>query len=379
MLNEDQIKTLQQVADGRRSFGPEDTTMGESELEPLKRFQPIAEKIIELGDDHYLENVKPNRESSTAYSYIDLIIVKGITAKGRRALEEARGRRRLFALKKIYDRVGDSITAGIGFSEFVSVTGLMPDEGRATLSYLNEKGYLGGHGDAGLSHAGIVEAERIITDRQRATDILGSQSSEDLLLVRERESRRFRVLRRLYDMSRANVDRGVPYDKLQEAEGLDENQWWAVHDYLKAERLIKEIANLHITELGIDEIERSKESPQSSTAHFSGVVIQNYYGNVGAVQSGSHSTAYVSQQNSHAELVSLLEKLRYALEAAPETPEKSDALEQFEMLKEEAQLEQPRPGRIKSCVSAIGAFVRDVSVDVASSAITKFVEHPPPF
>jgi hypothetical protein len=176
-------------------------------------------------------------------------------------------------------------------------------------------------------------------------------------------------------MSGANVDRGVPYYELQKAEGLDEDQRWAVYDYLKAEGLLEERANIHITGLGIDEIERSQKSPQSSTEHFPGTVIQNYYGAVGAVQTGSHSTAVVTQhQNSNVDLLPLAERLVTALEALPETPGRDDALEQAEMLREEARLQIPRPKRIKSFLSAIRVLARDAAVDSASGDIAKLID-----
>jgi hypothetical protein len=375
MLSERQLRVLQQVADDTRCFGPETAADEEAILAALKQFQPEAEEIIELGDNGYLERVNPNRESTTAYSYIDLVLVKGLTAKGRKALDEARGNRRLVALKKIYEHVGDSTAEAMSFDEFAREMNFPSDEANAVLSYLNSKGYLGDTNAVGLSHKGIVEAERIITDQEEALRILGGRSREDELLVRERESRRYRVLRRLYDMSRADVDRGVPYYKLQEAERLDDLQWWPVQDYLIAEGLIRERTNLEITERGIDEIERSQRSPQASTEHFSGNVIQNYYGNVGSVQSGSHSTAVVTQyQNSNTELLPLIERLVEALEALPERPEVNDALQQTEMLKEEAQLQIPRLKRIKSYLSAIGVLAGDASVDLARGDITKLIE-----
>lgn len=374
MLTEGQLKILQLVSDGKRSFGPESPSGPETRIDALKRFQPEAVEIVELGEKNYLEKVSPQRESSTAYGFIDLIMVKGITAGGRRALDEARGLMRLVALKKIYDRVGDNHTGGISLQEFIAATDLSPDEARATLSYLNDKGYLGGHNDAGLSHAGIVEAERIITDKQEAVRILGAWSKEDELLVRDRESCRYRVLRRLYDMSGANVDRGVPYNRLQEAEGLDEQSWWAVHDYLKSEGLIRQGTYIEITERGVDEIERSRRSPQHSTEHFSSHVIQHFYGNVGAVQTGSNSTAVVTQrQNSNAELLHLVELLGHAVEATSETASREDALEQLDILMEEAGLENPRPKRIRSLLAAIRLFMGDASVESASGEISDFI------
>jgi hypothetical protein len=375
MLSERQLKVLQRVADGTRCFGPATADAEADGLIALKEFQPEAEEIVELGENGYLERVNPNRESSSAYGYIDLIMVKGLTAKGRKALDEARGNRRLVVLKKIYDHVGDSITEAISFDEFTREMSFSSDEANAVLSYLNSKGYLGDTNAVGLSHEGIVEAERIITDQEEAVRILGGHSREDELQVREREARRYRVLRRLYDMSGADVDRGVPYYKLQEAERLDELQWWAVQDYLIAEGLIRERANLEITERGIDEIERSQRSPQTSTEHFSGTVIQNYYGNVGSVQTGSHSTAVVTQhQNSNTELLPLIERLVEALEALPVRPGVEDALEQTEMLREEAQLQIPRLKRIKSYLSAIGVLAGDTSVDLATGDISKLIE-----
>lgn len=374
MLTKGQLKILQLVSDGKRSFGPETSAGHETKLDALRRFQPEAEEIVELGENNYLEKVSPHRESSTAYGFIDLIMVKGITASGRRALDEARGLMRLVALKKIYDRVGDNHTGGISLREFIAATDLSPDEARATLNYLNDKGYLGGHNDAGLSHAGIVEAERIITNRQEAVRILGAWSKEDELLVRDRESRRYRVLRRLYDMSGANVDRGVPYNRLQEAEGLDEQSWWAVHDYLKAEGLIREGTHIEITERGVDEIERSRRSPQLSTEHFSSHVIQHFHGNVGAVQTGSNSTAVVNQhQSSNAELLRLVGLLGHAVEATSETASREDALEQLDLLKEEAGLERPRPKRIRSILAAIKLFIGDASVESVSGEIAEFI------
>lgn len=375
MLNGSQIKILRKVAEGRRSFGPENSAGQESELDALRRFQPEAEEIVELGENGYLEKVSPNRENTTAYSFIDLVMVKGVTARGRRALDEARGRERLAALKRIYDRVGDSTTDGITLGEFVSLTNFKHDEARAVLGYLNDKGYLGGGRDAGLSHAGVVEAERIITDKEEAVGILGAWSNEDELLVRDREALRYRVLRRLYDMSGGDVDRGVPYYKLQEAEGLDERRWWAVHDYLKAEGLIRERTHIEITERGVDEIERSERSPQLPTEHFSPVVIQHFYGSVGAVQSGNHSTARVTQHhNPSTVLLRLVEQLGQAVGAVAEKPSRGEALEQLEMLKEEALLERPRPKRIKSYLAAIRLFMGDASVESASDLVAEFIK-----
>ena len=365
---------MEQIANDERVFVPDESSARtvEERRNAHWQFQPVAEELIELGRNGYVEKVNPTSETSSGHDYIILVNVKGLTAKGRRALEEGRQNRRLVALKKIYDRVGDNSFTRLGLDEFTQAANVTEDEAHEILAYLGEKGYLGS--GIGLSHRGVVEAERIITDRQEATRILGSWLREDELLVREREGRRFRILRRLYDMSGGSAERDVSYREVQTAERLDDEQWWPAYYWLEAEGLLEEAVSsrVRLTAQGVDEIERTKKAPQSSTEHFPSIVIQNNYGNIGAIQSGSHNTANVSQQlNANTELRILVQQLHAAIEAQPDSPEKNEALEQFEVLKEEAEAEQPRPNRIKSCLKAIGGFVKDVSVDLASSAIMK--------
>jgi hypothetical protein len=82
-LSESQKELLRQVDNGERSFRAEDDSD-----ESLKRFQPQAEELAELGQNGYLDGVKPHPESHSGHRYIDLVMVRGLTAKGRRALNE---------------------------------------------------------------------------------------------------------------------------------------------------------------------------------------------------------------------------------------------------------------------------------------------------
>ena len=50
----------------------------------MQAFQVVAEILIELGKDEYLEDVRPHRELQTGKDYVDLVMVRGVTAKGRR-------------------------------------------------------------------------------------------------------------------------------------------------------------------------------------------------------------------------------------------------------------------------------------------------------
>jgi hypothetical protein len=214
-------------------------------------------------------------------------MVKGLTAKGRRALDEAKRVERLIALKTIYDCVGDRITEAIPVEQFAATLELTVEDVHALLDYFNDKGYLGNSNQVDFSHAGIVEAERIIKEEKEALRTYGAWSREDEVKVRERETRRFRVLRHLYESSGSgNLYKTVSTDELQKTAGLSEEEWWSVFDYLVGEKLIAEAHSgaVTITARGVDEIEQAERRPDKATAHFSPQVTQIFHGAVGAVQ-----------------------------------------------------------------------------------------------
>lgn len=90
-------------------------------------------------------------------------------------------------------------------------------------------------------------------------------------------------------------------------------------DYLEREKLIRSITDkadyetiYKVTHQGVKEIERVYSAPKQGTDRFSSQVIQNFYGAVGAVQTGSNATAHVIQ-NIGADLSSifaLIEQLK---------------------------------------------------------------------
>jgi hypothetical protein len=372
MLDKKQVKIIREVSDGKRVFAPEDATGDEAEEAALKRFQPKAELVIEPGGLGYLEGVVPHNESWSAHSYLDHVRVKGLTAKGRRALEEARARTRLVALKCIYDRVGDSTTERLSFDEFKDATGLSFDEAHATLEYLDGKGFL--CGGIELSHKGVVEIEQIIKDRKEATRVLGEWSREDEILVGEREARRYRVLRKIYDAAGGEVGNGVPYRKVQEELNLGDIEWWPTYYYLEAEGLIEEVASslVGVTGVGVDEMERSKKSPPEGTEHFPATVIQYFNGPVGSVQTGAHSSSQVTQNFGFntTEVLKLLEELRRGFQSLPEG-EREQAIEVVDGLEEEIQSSNPRRGRIRVFLGQIGSFAANTASSVAADAIAK--------
>jgi hypothetical protein len=82
VLGELKTRILKAVAGGKFDFHPDDGSD-----EARARFQPEARSIIELGRGGYLEDVKSTKEGETGEDYIDLVMVGGLSPKGRRYLD----------------------------------------------------------------------------------------------------------------------------------------------------------------------------------------------------------------------------------------------------------------------------------------------------
>jgi hypothetical protein len=84
MLGELKTEILKAVAGGKQDFHPEPDDGSDGSR---ARFQLKARSIIELGRDGYLQDVRPTKESETGQHYIDLVMVGGLTPKGRRSVD----------------------------------------------------------------------------------------------------------------------------------------------------------------------------------------------------------------------------------------------------------------------------------------------------
>lgn len=177
--------------------------------------------------------------------------------------QEARYR----VLKNIYDAAGDSITGGCDISVAFAGAASDMEEGHGILEYLDERGLISDStagSNVALSYQGIVEVERSIMHPESPTEYFGpgmvqhfyaavgvvqnaadstaliKQENEgaaralnaDQQVVRARQERRWRVLKRIYDKADGNVGNAVLWHQVQEEEGLGEEEWWPVWDYL---------------------------------------------------------------------------------------------------------------------------------------------------
>lgn len=322
---------------------------------------------------------------------------------------EERERKRFSLLKAIYDNAGDSTGSGVHFAKAFRDAGLEEDEGHDILEYLMDKGLLSnrtGTGSLALSHAGIIEMEQSITHPEAPTahfkrgvvqkfysavgvvqnaadstasveqnnEVVARALNTDQQLVAERQERRRRLMRRIYEKADGNVRSHIYYDEVQEEEGLSDRDFNAAFDYLKAEGLVNDRYKggvFEITQRGIEHVERQIKHPNAGDeSNSSGRHEQHFYGPVGAVQNAPGSRAYVTQNNvaSPTELLRLVQELREKVEALPDNQE---ALEQVNDLEEEARSENPKRSRIIAAAKYIGGIVKDVGVSVAAEAIVK--------
>jgi DNA-binding PadR family transcriptional regulator len=171
---------------------------------------------------------------------------------------------------------------------------------------------------------------------------------------------RYTVLRKFYEKAGPSEHRSIPYRSLVAEEELNENKVLSVIRYLENEGLVKVNWNggdapiLNITYKGIKEVEQSIKQPDKPTEHFQPGVIQNFYGFVGAVQTGNNNTANVTQNNSLdiSEALKLIQEMRQHAISLPQEI-KEEAIEQLEDIEAEIQLPNPKPSRIKATMQAL--------------------------
>lgn len=322
---------------------------------------------------------------------------------------DERQQARYRVLKNIYDAAGDSITGGCDITIAFAGAASDMDEGYGILDYLGEKGLISDSTagrNVALSYHGIVEVEQSIMHPESPTGYFGpgmvqhfyaavgvvqntdestaqvKQENEgvaralnaDQQTVRARQGRRWRVLKKIYDKADGNVGNAVLWHRVKEEEGLGDEEWWAIWDYLTLGGFIKErhTGAVCLTRYGVERVERLLRNPNLTDAPSApaGRYEQHFHAPVGAVQNAPGSTAYVTQNNAAgtSELLSLISELRSRLEALPGS---EDALEQISDLEEEVQSPSPKKSRIKASLKYILEVVKDTGVNVLADAISK--------
>jgi hypothetical protein len=126
--------------------------------------------------------------------------------------------------------------------------------------------------------------------------------STDLKTIEERQQKRYRLFKTIYDCTGDSTSEGAHFTEVFMKAGFDEHdeEGHRILDYLYQKGLLSNrvgIGGLALSHEGIREIEQSILHPESSTEHFKPGVVQHFYAAVGAVQNAPDSTAYVTQNN----------------------------------------------------------------------------------
>src|SRR5262249_32991832 len=132
--------------------------------------------------------------------------------------------------------------------------------------------------------AAIIDKIRSNADKDfriaRTKAVLQSEKEEAKRMAEqaivEKNKKRYSLLRRIFDEAVGNANCGVPDSLLQEKEGLTQQEFFGLLDYLKGEGLVNDDAAgvTSITHQGIIEIEASIAKPNSGTDHFTPMIIQ---------------------------------------------------------------------------------------------------------
>jgi len=179
----------------------------------------------------------------------------------------------------------------------------------------------------------------------------------------ERQKRRYRILRTLFDGS-IQADKNpsefiVSPNSLGQYLELDPSIVKMELDYLSGEYLVEEVVGMSdpleshfkIAHLGVVEVERSIENPNSSTEHFMVTVVQHFNAPVGTVQNASHSVAHVTQTIGFdpKDVLKLVSELQQQLGDVPEE-KREDVADDLVLLENALAKDKPDEAQIKVLV-----------------------------
>jgi hypothetical protein len=201
-------------------------------------------------------------------------------------------------------------------------------------------------------------------------------------IMQENQEKRLFLLRNLFDMSFGDPCR-VAFSIITEAIRWDNHQIRESANYLSEEGLLTIEEDdgsgrrprgpyLRLTHKGIVEVEQSITNPTRPTEHFPSTVIQNFNASVGAVQTGSHSTAHAVQSLGAEipEAFKLTAGLREKIKSLfPELQEA--AVQLIEGLEDEFRLTKPRNARVKAFLKELNQLTDKSFIKKPLAALAK--------
>jgi hypothetical protein len=203
--------------------------------------------------------------------------------------------------------------------------------------------------------------------------------NEDLEEVLKRQKSRYKLLHLIYKGVAGKKDyqmRYVEVSQLIEVTEMNDEDVYEAVDYLVEEGLLSSIGDefsaVSLTHRGKVEMERSITHPHEPTEHFMGQVVQHFHAPVGVVQTGAYSTASITQHLSFdtTEMLRLVTELRQNIDSLkPEN--RAEAIELVQGLEEEAQLANPRIGRVKAFLRELGSLATSSNMERILSVLHK--------
>ena len=206
----------------------------------------------------------------------------------------------------------------------------------------------------------------------------------ELRRVLDKDAKRYRTLREIFRGTRGEEHATVGTDDLAKELGVDLEELDDILTYLEREGLVRFETvggDPGITHTGIREVEASIRTPSCPTSHFSVPVIEqvtnHFYGAVGAVQTGNHNTANVTQNFGVADetLLRVLADVRTHLASLAE-PQRSEVLECLDGIATEAQTQSPSKGRLRALVQGTASTLKDFGVQVGANLLATWLASP---
>ena len=189
-------------------------------------------------------------------------------------------------------------------------------------------------------------------------------------MLKERRKLQYQVLKRMFDetVGRGKSAQSEPFsaNDIAEKSSLPFEEVSSALQYLSDESLIESFEEqgrgypiYRLKHRGVVEIEQSMREPEKSTEHFPSQITQNFYGQVGAVQNASHSTAYVNQPlgANLSEVLTLIEQLKGQVDTLPED-QREDASGTLEAIEEELSTEEPKRRNVKAMLKGLASTVQ---------------------
>jgi len=195
-------------------------------------------------------------------------------------------------------------------------------------------------------------------------------------IMREKQKNQINVLIHFYENGATNLGNTLMFDEVINTLGIDEKESEEILLHLSSQgkNYLKWYGsgNAHLTAQGLFYVEsviaamnQPKEQPIPSVVH-------NYHSPVGAVQTGSHNTANVTQNvGTHtAEILKLLSDLRQSFQNLP-SEQKEEATELVDGIEQEVKSDKPRLRNIKALLESAKDFAVDTVQKILIETISK--------